>query len=205
VLHFLFDGKDIGMDTSIRYEDDLTLISTSPSPEGSSGVASSLHIPNATYVVRRTLFHSTNIRGSGSIYWLVKGNEVDDPTRNAKEEWCIVKDAWVVNGCERERKIYEQIHSLLTQGTSDGSVQQSVLPAGKGIAPLLFTHDVLFAGRLDSVSTNRPRGVKTPLEENRVHTRAVFRATAGAKLLDHFSSELELLEAVRDAIQGGLF
>jgi hypothetical protein len=197
VLHFLFDGKDIGMDPSIRHDDDLTVISTTPPPEGSSGAAPSLHVPTASYVVRRTLFHSTNIRGSGTVYWLAQrrkplndsGIQKDDDS----EHWCIIKDAWVVNGSERERTIYDRIHTSLTQGTR------------KGIAPLLFTHDVFFAGRLDSVSINRPRGVKTPVGENRVHTRAVFHATAGAKLLDHFSGEMELLVAVRDAIQGMLF
>jgi hypothetical protein len=72
---------------------------------------------------------------------------------------------------------------------------------GKHIAPLLFTHNVLFARGLDSVSTNRLQGVKTPLEDNHVHTRAVFRATAGVKLLDHFNSELKLLVAVCGVIQ----
>jgi hypothetical protein len=113
----------------------------------------------------------------------------------------VGKDAWVVNGCKREQMVYDRIHSSLTQ-VSGG---KSVFPRGKGIAPLLFTHNVHFAGRLDSVATNRPRGIKIPPEDNRVHTRAVFRTTAGAKLLDHFSNELELLVAVRDAVQGALF
>ena len=81
---------------------------------------------------------------------------------------------------------------------------QDTLPEGQGIAPLLFTHDVFFDHRLDSVSRNRPAGVNTLPEDDRVHTRAGFRATAGAKLLDQFSSTMELLVAVRDAVQGRL-
>ena len=81
-----------------------------------------------------------------------------------------------------------------------------VLPLGvllNGIAPLLFTDNVLF-GRLDSVSNNRLPGVNAPPQDNRVHTRAVFRTTADAKLIGQFSSPMEMLVAIRDVIQGGL-
>jgi hypothetical protein len=81
VLHFLFHGTDLGMDTSIRYDRGLTMISTTPPPERSAPCE---EIPDTTYVVRRTLFHSTDIRGHGSIYWLAQGGEFDDPTRNER-------------------------------------------------------------------------------------------------------------------------
>ena len=203
VLYFLFNGTDLGMDTSIRYEDGLTLISTTPPPEVSSATSEETFpkIPRATFVVQRTLFHSTDIQGSGTIYWFVQRH---DPRSEDEGNWCIIKDTWVVNGCKPEREIYERIHSSLTQAMGQDGPREGITPSGQGVAPLLFTHDVLFAGRLDSVSINRPPGVNTLPEDNRVHTRAVFRATAGVKLLDQFSSAMELLVAVRDAVQGGL-
>lgn len=85
-------------------------------------------------------------------------------------------------------------------------MDQDGLPLGvrlNGIAPLLFTDNVLF-GRLDSVSNNCSPGVNAPPQDNRVHTCAVFRTTAGAKLIDQFSISMELLVAIRDVIQGGL-
>ena len=196
VLHFLFDGTDLGIDTSIRYEDGFTLISTTPPPEASvTSEETCPQIPHVTYVVRRTLFHSTDIQGSGTIYWLVQRH---DPERDDDEDWCIIKDTWVVDGCRLEREVYARIHRSLTEG----GLPLDILPKGQGIAPLMFSHDVLFAGRPDSVSTNRPLCSNTLPEDNRVHTRAAFRTTAGAKLLDHFDNSLELLVAVRDAVQG---
>ena len=153
-------------------------------------------IPHAKYVVQRTLFHSTDIQGSGTIYWLARRH---GSMREDKEDWWIIKDTWVVNGCELEREIYDRIQRSLTED----DLPEDILPKGRAIALLLFTHDVLCDGRLDCVSTNRPPGVNTAPEDNRVHTRAVFRTTAGVKLLDQLSSAMELLVAVRDAVEGG--
>ena len=203
VLHFLFEGKDLGLDPTIRYKDGFTLISTTPPPEigGDPGEETCLRIPNETYVVRRTLFHTTNIQGNGAIYWF---GQRHDPRSEDEESWCIIKDTWVVNGCEFEREVYDLIGSALLQGTGQDDRRQGIFSNGQGIAPLLFTHNVLFAGRMDSVSMNRPPGVDTRSEDDRIHTRAIFRTTAGAKLLDHFGSALELLVAVRDAVEGAL-
>ena len=125
VLHLLFDGKDLGMDTSIRYENDFTLISTTPPPEINGATSEGLcpRIPHAKYVVQRTLFHSTDIQGSGTIYWLARRH---GSMREEKEDWWIIKDTWVVNGCELEREIYGRIQRSLTED----DLPEDILPRG---------------------------------------------------------------------------
>ena len=151
---------DAGLDESIYYEVGKTYIETQDSK----------------FVVSKTLFHTTDIRGPGTVYWLT--SEVSKP-----DCICLIKDSWVKNGCERERQVYQL--------------------AGKicGIAQLKFAYDVRINGRLDCIRENRP-----PLAEGRVenlvHTRNGYSVYPGSKTLEKFTDQEELLEAFYAAVRG---
>ncbi|KAF8584584.1 hypothetical protein K439DRAFT_1616570 [Ramaria rubella] len=211
VVKMIFGGPEaMGLDRSVSFEGDLTIIRTTPPPDQpdselsfSDHACEGTFIPHIKYVVDKTLLHSTDIRGSGTIYWLVRRLKNQATGYEAFEmsfgdEWCIIKDTWVVGGCAHERTLYAQIHGS-ERAVQDVPHQGGVPP---GIAPLVLTHDVYSEIKLDSVSNNRPMGVATPPADDRIHTRAIFRTTAGAKLLDRFSTAEELLVAVHDAVEG---
>jgi hypothetical protein len=178
----LFEASDTGFDPSIYHQDGFTYIQTRGPTETVIGPIPASNISPETYIVDQTLFHSTDIRGNGSIYWLVHKNGDDDDDARY-----IIKDSWVVGGRANEQRLLERCRGI------------------QGVAPLVHIQDVAFQGQLDSVSNNRPRGLKTPPSDDRIHTRVVLRALAGAKFLDRFSNTKELLEALRDAVKGTFF
>ncbi|KAF8583188.1 hypothetical protein K439DRAFT_1661399 [Ramaria rubella] len=219
-LQLLFKFKDDGLDPSIRFKNGAKVIKTTPPPPQPScdQIDGSASIPQEAYAVSKTLFHATDFLGSGVIYWLTKkllpegaNNEAADAHEFSNSNgadhnlWHVLKDAWIVGGCEREREIYQKIRGFRENVTSQVETMPDVTPKGtipQGVAPLIFTHDVYIGGKLDCISENRPNGILTPPEKDRVHTRAVFLATEDAKLLDHFSNPTELLVALRDAVEG---
>jgi len=183
VQNFLFSqGPDTGFDESVFYHDYLSYILTTVDPEENADgqVPISACISDTRYIVEKTLFHCTNIRGNGTIYWLVKEDAQDSDARY------LIKDSWVVGGCAREQELLQRCKGI------------------DGVAPLFHIHNVMFKGELDSVSKNRPPGAKTDPLDDRVHTRTVLCVSKGAKLLHRFSTTIELLEAFRDAVEGVL-
>ncbi|KAF8587438.1 hypothetical protein K439DRAFT_825824 [Ramaria rubella] len=219
-LRLLFKSQDDGLDPSICFENGSTVINTTPPPQFSCGqVNGSASIPHEQYAVSKTLFHATDVLGSGTIYWLAEKLVPRDPgNENAREFsdsngpghylWHILKDAWIVGGCERERNIYQKIRGFKEDVTPQDETIPDVTPKGiipQGVAPLTFTHDIYIRGKVDSISANRPNGIPTSPENDLVHTRAIFLVTKRAKLLDHFSNPTELLVALRDAVEGALY
>ncbi|KAF8584581.1 hypothetical protein K439DRAFT_1616568 [Ramaria rubella] len=212
VVKMIFgDPEAMGLDRSVSFEGDLTIIRTTPPPDQpelplNDHACEGTFIPLIKYVVVKTLLHNTNIRGSGTIYWLARrlkdqATGYEEPEMSFGDEWYIIKDTWVVGGCAHERTLYAQIYGL-ERAVQDVSHQGGVWMDPPGIAPLVLTHDVYSERQLDSVSNNRPMGVATPPADDRIHTRAIFRTTPGAKLLDGFSNTRELLIALYDAVKG---
>ncbi|HEV7735950.1 MAG TPA: hypothetical protein VGO47_01070, partial [Chlamydiales bacterium] len=124
LIEYLLLGKDrwavdAGIDESVYYENGQTYIQTP-----------SKHAPTKqdTWLLLKTLFRATDLRGPGTVFWLVRetnNNRTDQKIR-------LIKDEWVVGGCQHEQDLHQLVGSL------------------PGVAPLEISYNMTFGNRLDT-------------------------------------------------------
>ncbi|HEV7738087.1 MAG TPA: hypothetical protein VGO47_12030 [Chlamydiales bacterium] len=169
------EAIEVGIDDSVYYENGQTYIQT-PSRHPST--------KQDTWLLLKTLFRATDLRGPGTIFWLVQDVNNHEMSKKIR----LIKDEWVVGGIQYEQDLHQLVGSL------------------SGVAPLEFSYDVKFGNQLDIVRENRPKTSRTDAallpQDNRVHTRTIYVVEVGAKTIEMFSNVVELLEGLYDVIRG---
>ena len=141
---------------------------------GRGTVSHSDPMPRMRYFVEKTIFHSVRLVGKGEVYWLAHNDSKNDTP-------FVLVDSWTPGGYDGQKWFLDVTEKI------------------DGVASVIHIQNVHVNGQLDSISHNRPGGA---YGVNLVHTRMVLLVSRNVKLLEKFSSTLELLVAVRDVVLG---